>query len=251
MNKTNLFETIFKRKSIRKYDLTPLQDNILDRINLQINSLKAMNDEIKTDIKIVSQKDINNLLPIYAPHYIIASSEIKEDYLTNIGFILQQLDLYLSANGIGCCWVGMAKPTKKIKVSEHMVFVIALAFGMPAEPLYRENISDFKRKSILDISDQTESNQLLEAIRLAPSGTNSQPWYFKINPNIFHAFCIKSNFLKAIIYEKMNKVDMGISLCHLWLAIKHINKEAVFFKDINAYNNPPKNNYYITSIKVI
>ncbi len=44
---------------------------------------------------------------------MIISSENTEGYLMNIGFIFQQMDLYLSSIGLGSCWLGMAKPTEK------------------------------------------------------------------------------------------------------------------------------------------
>ena len=50
-----------------------------------------------------------------------------------------------------------------------------MAFGKPAEPLYRE-LSEFKRKPLAEISEG--SDERLEAARLAPSGMNVQNWYF-------------------------------------------------------------------------
>jgi hypothetical protein len=37
-----------------------------------------------------------------APHYIAVFSQAKEGYLTNVG-LLQQMDLYFSANSLGSC----------------------------------------------------------------------------------------------------------------------------------------------------
>jgi len=39
-------------------------------------------------------------------------------------------------NGIGACWLGAAKPGEKMESA--LPYVIALAFGKPAEPLHRE-----------------------------------------------------------------------------------------------------------------
>lgn len=81
----NLYEYIFKRKSTRKYDMTPLDDATLASITAFAESLKPLCPEIATAYQITS--DAKNLLPIKAPYYFMLSSEQKGDYLQNIGFM--------------------------------------------------------------------------------------------------------------------------------------------------------------------
>lgn len=250
MNQANLYETIFKRKSIRKYDLTSLEDNTISDITKYMSNLKPMYDNIKTEMKIVSQKEVKGMLAIKASHYIVAFSETKEGYLTNVGFMLQQMDLFLSANGIGTCWVGLAKPSKEILESSKLEFVIVLAFGKPQEPLYRSSVSEFKRKSMAQISNIIGKDEFLETARIAPSSTNSQPWFFTKSDGMIHGYCVKTNIIKAILYEKMNKIDIGIASCHLWIAAKHAGKDAEIICDKDARNNPPNGYFYIASLKV-
>lgn len=250
MNTENLYETIFKRKSIRKYDFTSLDDNTISAISEYIDNLKPMYDNIKTEMKLVSQKDLKGIAVIKAPYYIVALSEKKEGYLTNVGFMLQQMDLFLSSNGIGTCWVGMSKAAKEISESSKLEFVIVLALGKPEGPLYRSNVSEFKRKSLNQISNTIGSDDLLETVRIAPSSSNSQPWFFTKSDDIIHGYCVKSNLLKAIMYEKVNRIDMGIAMYHLWIAAKHFGKDAEIISDITAGNNPPDGYYYISSIKL-
>ena len=250
MKEMNYFEAINKRKSIRKYDMSPLDNKVLTEISDKIANLKPMCPEIKTEIKLVTEKDVKALMQIKAPHYIMVFSEVKEDYLTNIGFMLQQMDLYLSANGIGSCWQGMPRPTKEILNTSKLQFVIVLAFGKPSEPLYRESTDEFKRKSLEGISNIRDAGELLEPVRLAPSGINSQPWFFTGTMNRLNAYCAKTNIIKAIIYEKMNKIDMGIGLCHLWIAAKNIGRDVEFIKDSTAKNNAPSGYYYNTTIEI-
>ncbi len=251
MNFKNLYETIFKRKSVRKLDLTPLDDATLNKIAGSISELEPMYKDIKVEMKIIPQKEISNLFTIKAPHYIIVSSENKDGYLTNAGFMLQQMDLLLSSMGIGCCWLGMAKPAKEIVSGSQLDFVIALAFGMPLEPLHRQGISDFKRKPISKISNCNEDNKMIASALLAPSGVNSQPWYFEVKENEIHAYCVKSNIIKAVIFEKLNKIDMGVAICHIWVTSKYFGKDVNFIFDIEAQNNSPKGYYYIATIKNI
>ncbi|AOT71226.1 nitroreductase family protein [Geosporobacter ferrireducens] len=250
MKPTGYYNIIFKRKSIRKYETTPIEENKLDEISFYLGTLKPMYEDIKTEMKIVPLKDIKSLRPIKAPHYVLIYSEVKDGYLENAGFLLQQVDLYLSANGMGSCWVGMAKPAKEMSTNKSLEFVIALAFGKPMEPLHRESLIEFKRKSLEDISNTSGMNELLEAARLAPSGINSQPWFFAGGESMIHAYCIKSNILKAILYEKINKIDMGIAICHIWLAAKHFGKDIQLICNKEAEDHAPKGYDYIVTVEV-
>jgi nitroreductase len=247
MQNKDFYDIIYKRKSVRKYDLEPLGKNTLEDISAYMDKVKPLYENIKTEMNIVGGEVVKNILPIKAPHYILISSENKEGYLTNVGFILQQVDLFLSSNGLGSCWVGMAQPKKEILKKFQLEYVIALAFGNPTESLHRENISEFKRKTIEKIRDDDKEDKLIEAVRLAPSATNSQPWFLKVDNNKIHAYCIKSNFIKAIVYKKMNQIDMGIAMCHLWIAARHFGKNVKFVTDKGAVENPPAGYYYTVS----
>ena len=140
MEHKNLYDTIFKRKSIRKFDLSPLDGKILSDITRQLKNIIPMYPGIETEVNIVSPNDVKGLIQLKAPHYIVAFSEAKEGYLTNMGFMLQQIDLFFSANGIGCCWQGWPRPTKELRNNRNLEFIIVLAFGLPKEKLNREYI---------------------------------------------------------------------------------------------------------------
>ena len=247
---TKLYETIFKRKSIREYDLTPLDEHTLAEIMAHTNALKPLYDDIKIEMKLLSQKDVKGLFLAKAPHYLAVFSETKDGYLTNVGFMLQQMDLFFSANGMGSCWQGMPKPTKEILNRSKLEFVILLAFGKPKERLHRESVSEFQRKPLGEITDIKGSDELLEPARLAPSAMNRQQWFFTGNASTIHAYRAKSSFLTAFMFEKMSKVSMGIAICHLWIAAKHFGKEVEFICDKEAQNNPPAGHYYVITIRI-
>jgi len=247
---TNLYEAIFKRKSIREYDLTPLDGHTLAEIMAHMSALKPLYDDIKIEMKLLSQKDVKGLFLAKAPHYLAVFSETKDGYLTNVGFMLQQMDLFLSGNGIGSCWQGMPKPTKGILNSSKLEFVILLAFGKPKERLHRESVSEFQRKPLGEITDIKGADELLEPPRLAPSAMNRQQWFFTGNASTIHAYRAQSSFLTAFMFEKVSKVSMGIAICHVWVAAKHFGKEVEFIGDQEAQNNPPAGHDYVITIKI-
>jgi nitroreductase len=249
----NLYEAIFRRKSVRKYGLaTPLAEHTLTEIVAHTTILRPLYDDINVEMKILSQKDVKGLLSAKALHYVAVFSEAKDGYLTNAGFMLQQMDLFLSANGIGSGWQGISKPTKEILNSSKHEFVILLAFGDPKERLYRENILEFRRKPLAEITDLKGERvfELLEPARLAPSAMNYQQWFFTGDSNAFHAHRTRSNFIKAFVLERMSKISMGIALCHVWIAARHFGKKVDFTLDEEAQAYPPAGDDYVVTMKI-
>ena len=202
-----LNEIIRKRKSIRKYDLTVLDDAVLETVRSQIENVKPLFTDIKFSIEIANKT--RGPFGIKAPHYLIFTSEEKEGALENIGFVGQQMDLFFSASGLGSCWLGGSKPEEARTPA--LPFVICMAFGKPAEPLHREP-ADFNRKSLAEISEGTDGR--LEAARLAPSAVNAQNWFFVAGEGKIRCYRKKPSPLLGFMFNSLGRVDMGIALCH-------------------------------------
>jgi len=250
MEKNTLYEAIFKRKSVRNYDPTPIDTNRREEISTNLQSIKPLLSGIKTEFKIISPNQVTRKLGNKAPHFIAAFSEAKDAYKVNIGFMLQQMDLQFSATGLGSCWLGIPQPSKDITDSSNLEFIILMAFGNPNETLYRTNASEFKRKSLTEITNIEGAHELLEPARLAPSAVNLQNWYFTGNMNAIHAYSFKPNFLRNIVGGSYYPVNMGIALCHLQLAAEYKGWNTKFVFDSSKDKNPPKNLEYVASLEI-
>ena len=156
--------------------------------------------------------------------------------------MLQQLDLFFSASGIGCCWLGGSKPTKKTEPVAGMQFVTMLAFGKPAETLQRKSVSEFKRRTLSEISDMNGSDELMEPVRLAPSGMNNQSWFYHGDGNRTDAY-----YAKSMMLDQMNQINVGIGLCHLWLSAVHFKKDIRFVNERPSEERAPKGYRYVAS----
>lgn len=239
-----LYNAMFYRKSIRKYDMSPLPNETLVKIQEFADAVVPLESSIKYELTYLVTADVKNLLPIKAPHYVCIYSEKKEGYLMNSGFILQQIDLFLSMNNIGSCWLGMAKPSKDVPTTRNgLEFVIMLAFGNTAEPIHRSVRSEYKRKSIAEMTSILGADELLEPVRLAPSASNTQPWFFSGDMNEITVSREKLNLIKAPLYGKMNQIDIGIALCHLELSLGHQGKTGMY--DFNKDNAPSKHEFMV------
>lgn len=221
-NCEELYQAIFKRRSVRKFVGKP-DDPTTEDIRSFLSTLRPMLSGIRTELRLLSQDDVRGMLGVKAPQYIAAFSEVKDGYGANVGFLLQQMDLFLSAKGIGCCWQMGSKPARKIKGGSDLEFIIMLALGRPAEGVHRQSIAEFKREPLDKISSVEGMDDILEAGRLAPSGLNNQSWYFIGGHGIINAFNTKSRLM-----ETMNRINVGIALCHMWLAATHAGKSSDF-----------------------
>nr|WP_294998159.1 nitroreductase family protein [uncultured Methanobrevibacter sp.] len=229
----SLEDQIYTRKSCRNY----LDDEIdMDLIHDFMSNVKPLVEDIDYHYDILTSDKLNIRTRWTAPYYLSLYSEKKEYYQENIGFVFQQLSLYLQSLGIGNCWVGMASP--KIKNDD---FVIVISFGK-SDKMTRDKDS-FKRKPLCEISDSNDK-RLIPA-RLAPSAINSQPWYFKHSGKDFDVYQVKQNILKRQILKKWNPIDVGIALAHMYVA----NPETFEFYKKSDFDNL-KGYTYTGTIKI-
>jgi len=231
-------ETIRKRKSIRKYKPEKLDQETLSRVQAQIKKLKPLYPTIETHVAVVDK--VKRTFGIVAPHYLVIYSEDKEGAYENVGFMGQQMDLFFSENGLGSCWLGVAKAGKEaeeeIENKGNLIYIICIAFGWPALPLHR-SVGEFRRKSLASVGMGEDPR--LEAARLAPSGVNAQGWFFIAKEGRIH--CYRKDFKGLTrwirIYSQLSLIDVGIAICHIAVESEDFKFEQV--------QNPPQKEGFV------
>jgi len=188
--------------------MTVLDEATLEKVRLYIDSVKPLYPRISYSIDFAEKT--KGLFNIKAPHYLIFKSETVDGSYENIGFIGQQIDLFLAENGLGSCWLGVAKQVESDKSG--LPHVISMAFGKPSEPLYRD-LAGFKRKLLTAISEGTDAR--IEAARLAPSGMNRQNWFFSADSGKIHCYRKKPDPISGLFFDKLETIDIGIAICHI------------------------------------
>lgn len=200
-----LTEMIYHRKSCRSFSGVPVDEATIEAI--KTFPLNPLYPELKVHWDIVSRDKVKCICPWTTPQLITIYAEEAEGYLENIGFLFQQMDLYLQTLGLGVCWLGMGRMNPKTTTQvEGMKFVIMLAFGHPKRDHLRHDPKEFKRKPMDKITDRADPR--LEPARLAPSAVNGQPWYFTHEGDTIHVYC----------KHKSSPLDAGIALAHLYIA---------------------------------
>ncbi len=266
----DLYELIFQRRSVRKYADKRLPDELLEKIAGIIDIIEALDGDIKFSREIIKDGQriqelmsgiIGNYAKVKAPHYLVLSSEIKDGYLENLGYIFEQVILEMTELGLGTCWIGQQVEEKRlkkiinIKAGQEQVVLIAFGYPQNSQKLLRDK-TQAKRKKLEKIATgelNQEIKKLIEAAGFAPSAINGQPWFFEVAADMIDLYIPKKNkflirYLNIIGHlEQMNQIDAGIALSHLKVAADHFNQE-IEIKDVA--DREKKGYRYIKSIKI-
>ncbi len=203
-------EALEKRKSVRTYNMTELDEETLGSLKSFIDSVKPLYEDEPFSWTIVGPDQIRTVLRWKAPHYLALFCNDTQKGRTNAGYIFEQAVLWLTTLGIGTCWLGMASVKEPGKYSS-LKPAITISFGKAGDDDPWNNSGFCARKAPDKLMDRVDTRLLLSL--KAPSAVNSQPWYFVHNGNQIDVYCSVS-LMNAHIRE-MNQIDMGIILAHI------------------------------------
>ena len=211
----NLYEAIFVRKSVRNYCFDTLPPQTLDKIWEHYKEMPALFSGIGVDMAILDnrkgQERMLSMFSVKAPYYMAFYSEESERYLMNVGYIMEQMVLYLCSIGLGTCFIGSNRVKKAELEKNGKRLVGIVAFGK-SHGSHTRRQSEAKRLPLEDLCVFKEvprqwMTQMLEAARLSPSSMNSQPWRFVVYDNRIHIFSKKHSVEKL---RKWDEVNFGI-----------------------------------------
>lgn len=219
------YDMIFKRKSFH---------NFKDNLNLALDELSEIEEKLHTlkplvnDIKIAFTIEPNSKKGEYD---ICIYSEHKTYYLQNVGYMAEQLDLWLASKNIGACWYGMGKPN--LKTYDGLEFVIMIAIGKAESNEFRQDYTKAKRKNNEEIWSGSDNVGLCDVIKYAPSACNYQPWFVESSGLTFKVI---SSIQKHIIMSRektafFGKIDIGIFMLFIEVCLNHNNLK--FSRNLN------------------
>ncbi|MBQ0065025.1 MAG: nitroreductase [Firmicutes bacterium] len=216
----NHYDMIFKRKSFHIFRETEtLNKEEIEGIEQYIQTLTPLQKDIAYTIRLVREEKTS--CKRGAEYCILFYSERKEGYLQNIGYIGEQLDLYLTSKSIGTLWFGIGKPDIEI---ENQEYIIMIAIAKMAENKFRKDMFKAKRKSLEEIW-KGEPTNFSNIIRFAPSACNSQPWIVEHKNHELFVYRYKKPGKRGIMpVQKVsyyNRIDIGIFLYFLEICLEH------------------------------
>lgn len=222
-----MYEMIFKRKSFhlfRNVGAQRLTEEDLQDIGQICAELKPLYPDIRTEFRIVPSAE--KLLGRGAEYAIEIYSEEKDNYLLNVGYIGEQLDLRLVERNIGTLWFGVGKP--RAREYHGLPFVIMILIAKVDSPdKFRRDMFKSKRLPLEEIWQGEPLDGVSDIVRFAPSACNSQPWRVKREGERLTVYrCRKPGrigIMPSAAVSTLNRIDMGIFLCFLNLCLDHEN----------------------------
>ncbi len=252
----NLYEAIQVRQSVRAFQQRPIEQSALDNIFRFKDEITPIYPDVLYNIECVETLEDSwgkrsGLFSVKAPYYLSYLSEEGKGHYLNAGYIMELLSLYLSAKGIGSCFLGGLKVIEEPE--EGMKEQIVLSFGYPVHYPHRVE-GTAKRMPLNKICVfKEEPNEnitfILKAAALAPSSLNNQPWRFVVYNNRIHVFLKRSN-VASLVLNRWQEVDVGCALAHIMVAAEEQWMD-IEFKEIPSISEQFFKSYeYIISILI-
>ncbi len=250
-----IFETIAGRKSVRTYDGTGIREEDLEKLKQYMTEIdNPFGIPVEFFLLDAEQYELSSPVVLGEKYYAAGKVEKKDYADVAFGYSFEKLVLYAWSLGIGTEWIGgtMRRQIfeKAVELGEGEMMPCVSPLGYPAKkPAIREAVM---RKSVgadtrrppekffydkmwnLPVSGalREELSDLIEAVRWAPSAANKQPWRIILRDGAFHFYEKKDKGFTGEAVGDMQKIDIGIALCHFILALEEKGeKPEVVIKD--------------------
>ena len=232
-----LHRMISKRKSFHLFRNTgneTILANNIEHIKEIYETFIPLCPDIKTAIRIVPAN--KTTCKRGQQCCILLYSEKKDNYLQNIGYLGEQLDLYLVSQNIGTLWFGSGKTDEPSWDGLDFIIMIAVS-KVDDERKFRKDMRKSKRKSINEIWLGEPLAGISDMVRFAPSACNTQPWIVEHTGDALRVYRYKKQGKRGIMpADKVsfyNQIDMGIFLCFLDLCLqqKEMKYEVQLYAD--------------------
>ena len=237
-------ELVRHRRSVRTFDGNPLRQADADAILTYAK--KTQNPYgIAIDWKLLSAREHGLSSPVIVGADTFIAGKVHRELHAEeaFGFAFERIVLYAESLGVGTTWIAgtMDRPAfeRAMQLSPDEVMPCVSPLGYPSEKMslretmMRKGVKADTRLALsqLILSGSPESifmpcQEAYEMLRWAPSAVNKQPWRMKIETDRVLFFEAKNKgFVDAYGWD-IQKVDMGIALCHFMYGIEESGRTA-------------------------
>ena len=241
-----LEESIRSRRSVRTYDPRPLSAQ--DREALCAYMEKIENPYgLPVEFRLL--EGMGSPVVVGTDLFVAGKTEKNTHMNEAFGYSFEKLVLYAEAMGIGTVWIGGTMDRgafeKAMALNANEVMPCVSPLGYPAkkmslrETMMRKTVKANERLPFEQIAfrgnfnepmDESEAGELrlpLEMVRLAPSAINKQPWRMVVCDDMVHFYIKRSKGFGSGEID-MQKIDMGIALCHFEMMAREMGLEPEF-----------------------
>lgn len=249
----SISDVIRKRRSVRTFDGTPLRDEDIQK--LMAFAAQADNPyqlPIRWQLLNAKQTGLSSPVIVGEDAFLAGTMQRVPFAEEAFGYSFEQIVLFAASIGVGTTWIAgtmdRAAFERAAGVAEGEVMPCVTPLGYPAKKMsFRETVM---RKGVradsrlpfetlffegsfdrpLSPDNACKLHDALEAVRLAPSAVNKQPWRTVVCGDRVHFYEKRSKPLAEGAWD-IQKIDMGIALCHFALAAQESGIPVSFLRE--------------------
>ena len=234
----NIEKLIRERRSVRTFDGRELTETDKEKLCTFIDTI---DNPYRLPIEFKLLPKMSCPVVVGTDLYIGAKMKDAPHMNEAFGYAFETLVLHAQSLGIGTVWIGGTMDRgafeKAMELAEDEVMPCVTPLGHPAK---KPSLRDIMMRKAIKADERMPFESLffdgsfdapltrgtagtlarpLEMVRLAPSAVNKQPWRVALADNAAHFYLKRSKGFSGGAID-MQKIDMGIALCHFDLAAK-------------------------------
>ncbi len=268
----NTMEAIRTRRSVRTFDGRALREEdarrILDFARMAENPYELPVTWMLLDAK----KDVPGAPVITGTDAYLAGKMRRADHAEEaFGYTFEKIVLFAQTIGVGTTWIAGTmnraafERAAGLSAGEVMPCVSPLGYAAKKmslrETMMRKGVRadsrmDFQTLFFLGDFDTPlmpeaagQCREPLEAVRLSPSAVNKQPWRAVLRDGAVHFYEKKNKSSASADAWDVQKIDMGIALCHFELGAESVGLP-FSFRIADPGIPAPENTFYIASYEL-
>jgi len=259
---------IRSRRSVRTFDPRAITPDHLEQLTAFMKDIPNPYG-LPIEFRLLSSRDRKLSCPVAvgAELFVGGKMKVHPDCCVAYGYSFEKLVLFAQSLGIGTVWVGGTMDRsafeKAMELAADEIMPAVSPIGYPAEKMSLREIvmrkgtranerlpfeTLFFREDFTKPLTPASAGALafpLEMVRLGPSAVNRQPWRVLVRDNAAHFFLKRSKAMGAVLLD-MQKLDLGIALCHFESAAE-ARGMAVTFRRLDGVDFAPEGMEYIAS----
>ncbi len=238
----NIDALIRARRSVRTFEEKPVSSQDLEKLQAFMAEISNPYG-LPVEFKLLDGKQQKLPCPVVVGTDLYVGAKMKKAPHLNeaFGYSFELLVLYAQSLGIGTVWVGGTMDRvafeNAMELAADEVMPCMSPLGYPAkkmslrETMMRKGVKADQRMTFGEVFfdgsfdvplTQERAGKLchaLEMVRLAPSAVNKQPWRVVLTDKAAHFYLKRSKGFNGGDID-MQKIDVGIAMCHFDLAAK-------------------------------
>ena len=270
LDRNELLDVIKARRSVRTFDGNGLAAEEITALQKYADGAENPYGQSAV-FQIFSAKEHGLSSPVIAGTDLYLTGKLQKQPHAEeaFGYSMEEVALFAQANGIGTTWIAgtmnrdafekasglqegevmpcvspLGHPAKKMSLKESLMRKGVKADSrLPFDQLFfRDSFETPLRKE--DAGDLAEA---LEAVRWAPSAVNKQPWRLVVCGDAIHFYEKKDKGYDNGDWD-LQKVDLGIALCHFLRMTKAAGLSPAFAIEDPGIACPPSISYVATVV---